>query len=444
MPNTRKPVELFISYAHRDRKHLDKLRANLAGLERGGRVTCWWDGVLQPGKPWEPQILDALRRADIVVLLMTANFLDSDYSIDKELRSARAREQQGQIDLIPVFVESFDLGAHWLGQLQAITVNGKSVVESRLGASAWGSVARQIRLRVECMEGKRPVMQALAEVEEVVHSGDFGPVPAHAAHRPPLARFDTVSAFWKARSTVLQDLDLVTVQGTLSQFAPMLMGPPRAKRVLHREFRRAIETHRRFGERKRLTINACMSISSGQMVHRERRTGNEKRLLGLYESIVRNAIPVFVQTAFYEDKIVPAMRETRGSGCFEALITGRVFQLDNNYIRRFLARQGIDLILPAFVIDDLCRHAYALDVGGPGTDVEVLADQPVRYLDGDIWIAATVDGVERFFTAFVDITSEAEREEEMQRLREEAGSGVFIAAYDELHSIAQLIENRAG
>jgi hypothetical protein len=443
MPNTRRPVELFISYAHLDRKHLDKLRANLAGLERGGHVTCWWDGVLQPGKPWEPLILDALRRADVVVLLLTANFLNSDYSIETELQAARAREQQGQLDLIPVLVESFDLGAHWLSQLQAITVNGKSVVESRLGASAWGSVARQIRLKVECIEGKRPVMQALTEVEEVVHSGDFRPAPAPPGHRPLSAQFHTVSAFWKSRSTVLQDLDLVTVQGTLSQFAPMLMGPPRAKRVLHREFRRAIETHRSFGERKRLTINACMSISSGQMVHHERRTGNEKRLLGLYESIVRNAIPIFVQPAFYESKILPALRDTRGSGCFEALVTGRPFQLDNNYIRRFLARQGIDQILPAFVIDDLCRNAYALDVGGPGSDVEALANQPVRYLDGDIWVAAAVDGAERFFTAFVDITSETEREEEMNRLRQESASGEFIAAYDEVQSIAQLLEKRS-
>ena len=294
MPKAREPVEVFVSYSHKDRKHLEKLRTHLAALERGGQIHCWWDGALELGKAWEPQLVDALRRADVVLLLLTANFVASDYCIEEELRLAREREKQGQIDLLPVLVEACDLGSHWLGQLQAVTVNGKSVQQSRLGAAAWESVARQIRLKVQCIQGTRPVMQALNEVEEVVSSGDVELSKLRLHRQPQPSQFHTVSAFWKARSTLLGELDLVTVQGTLSQFAPMLMGPPRAKRLLHREFRKAIETNRQFGERKRVTINACMSISAGQMVHREVRRDNRKRLLGLYESIVRNSIPIFV------------------------------------------------------------------------------------------------------------------------------------------------------
>ncbi len=440
MTEAKKPVEVFISYSHHDRKYLEKLRTHLAGLERSGRVHCWWDGALEPGKAWEPQLVEALRRADVVLLLLTANFVASDYCIDEELRLAREREKQGQIDLLPVLVESFDIGSHWLGQLQAVTVNGKSIAQSRLGSAAWESVAKQIRLKIECIQGTRPVMQALNEVEEVVSSGDVQ-LSELVLHRQPQAtQFRTVSAFWKAKSTLLEELDLVTVQGTLSQFAPMLMGPPRAKRLLHREFRKAIETDRKFGERKRLTINACMSISAGQMVHREVRKDNRKRLLGLYESIVRNSIPIFVLPEYYEQELLPAFLDNQGSGCIEAIVTGRLFLLDNNYIRRFFSRQGIDEILPAFVIDDLCQDAYALEVGSPGTKVQKLVDQPVRYLDGDIWLAVKSDSRERFVTAFVDITNEAEREEEMLRLREDARGSRVIVAYDRLQSIGQLIE----
>jgi hypothetical protein len=60
MSSETKPVEVFISYSHHDRKHLDKLRTHLAGLERGGRVHCWWDGEMEVGKAWEPQLLEAL------------------------------------------------------------------------------------------------------------------------------------------------------------------------------------------------------------------------------------------------------------------------------------------------------------------------------------------------------------------------------------------------
>jgi hypothetical protein len=437
---TRKPIELFISYSHKDRKHLEKLRGQLRALEQSGSILCWWDGKIELGKNWQPQLIEALRRADIVLLLLTANFLESEYCVETELQLAREREKQGQIDLLPIWVDPVHFGDHWLGQLQAIKVNDKFVVQSRPASAAWESVAKQIDLKVECMRGSRPVMQALNEVDEVVHSGDVG-----LANLPPhqnalKADFPTVSAFWKAKSTVLPDLHYATVQGTLSQFAPMLMGPPGAKRVLHREFRKAIETHRGFGERKRLTINACMSISAGQMVHHEVRSGNRKRLLGLYESIVRNSIPVFALAEYYDEVLVPLFRDTQGSGCLEVIVTGRLFQLDNNYIRRFLARQGIDQIIQPYVIDELCRDSYALEVGGPGTEVRQLVGQPVRYLDGDIWVAARSGEVERFITAFVDITNPAERDEEMRRLREDAGNSSLIATYDQLQSVAQLLE----
>ena len=74
------------------------------------------------------------------------------------------------------------------------------------------------------------------------------------------------------------------------------------------------------------------------------------------------------------------------------------------------------------------------------TKVQKLVDQPVRYLDGDIWLAVKSDSRERFVTAFVDITNEAEREEEMLRLREDARGSRVIVAYDRLQSIGQLIE----
>jgi hypothetical protein len=375
------------------------------------------------------------------VLLLTASFLLSDYCFEKELSLARKRKKRGEVDIIPILVEAIDIPAHyWLGELQAITVKGRSIVQSRLGEEAWASVAKQIRLKVECLEGKRPVMNALNEVEEVVHSGDIEINKLRSGRQASIAHYPTVSAFWREDFATLKEIELVTIRGTLSQFAPMLMGQPRAKMVFHREFRKAIETDHRFGKLKRSTINACMSISAGQMVHRENRRENKKRLLGLYESIVRNSVPIFVLPEYYDQNLIPALRKTDGSGCFEASVTGRLFLLDNSYVRRFLARQGIDRIIPPDVIDDLCRHAYAIEVGGPGTEIQQLEDRPTPYLDGDIWIVAKSGETERFITAFVDITNQDEREEEMGRLRRIAETSQIIASYDKLPSVADILD----
>jgi hypothetical protein len=183
-----------------------------------------------------------------------------------------------------------------------------------------------------------------------------------------------------------------------------------------------------------------MSISAGQMVQKEVRKEKGKRLLGLYGSIVRNAIPVFVIPEYFDQKLLPEFQKVGGSACFEANVTGRIFSLDNTFMRRFLVRQEMDKIIRPFVIDDLCRDAYALEVGGPGTKVQRLSGPP-RYLDGDVWLVVQADGRERFVTGFVDITNAEEREEEMQRLREEVQGSQILACYNELESIAQVLDS---
>lgn len=436
MEQGKTPIDVFISYSHQDGRHLKQLQKHLAGLEQAGRVKLWCDGEIEVGKPWDDQIKQALRRAGVVVLLITADFLRSVYIAETELKLARERERQGLIDFVPILVDSCDYEAHWLSQLQTITVNDRSVVGSRLGSGAWEKVARQFRTKIEKIEGGRPVLQVLDDFDEVVHSGQ-APLADLPAGTPRPDTFQSVSEFWRAKS-LLPQIEMVTVRGTLSQFAPMMMGPPRAKRLLHREFRKAIETHRLFGK-KRITINACLSISSGQMVHSEAPRNRPKRLLGLYESIARNCIPVFVTNEYYEAEVLPKFRESGGRACFEAAVTGRTFLLDNAFIRRILKRHRMDRILPSHLIDELSHEAYALEVGGPGTRVQRLTASP-RYVDGDIWLAVRTDVKERFLTGFVDITDAGDREDEMHRLLDEARGSTVLTSYDKLASIEQLLD----
>jgi hypothetical protein len=431
-------VSVFVSYSHKDRRHLEKLRDHLAPLERNGEVEIWWDGRIEPGQYWETRIRDRLLNADIVVLLLTANFFSSDYCVDKELQLAREREREGHADIIPILVHSCLFESHWIGQLQAIKAFGNlPVAETTQRDKAWAYVARQLQLKFGCVRVDRPVILALNEVEEVVHSGQR---KLEAAERVEAAHheFDSVGSFWQARS-ILAELDRATVPGTFSQYAPMIMGPPRTKRLLHREFRRAVEGNRKFGVTKRLTINTCMSISAGQMVMRIQPQDNEKRLFGLYNSIVRNSIPVYVLPEFYSQHLAKHFTDSGSSGCFQARITGRVLKLDNSFIRRLLVRQGLERILPRHLIEELAEQAYALEVGGPETKVEPSPETPA-YLDGDVWLAVSSGKTERFLTSFLNICSGEERQEEFDRLQEEARrmDGRVIAQFDGLHSIAQL------
>ena len=92
MPPKKKPLEVFVCYAHRDRKYLEKLRAHLAGLVSEGRIAFTSSAEVNPGKPWDMEIQGALRKANIAIPLLTSNFVAAQSSVENDLREAWRRE----------------------------------------------------------------------------------------------------------------------------------------------------------------------------------------------------------------------------------------------------------------------------------------------------------------------------------------------------------------
>jgi hypothetical protein len=76
---------VFICYAHEDKSYRDELRKILAPHEQEGRYFVFDDTDILPGQQWDQKIADALSRAKVGVLLVSPDFLASDYIRDKEL-----------------------------------------------------------------------------------------------------------------------------------------------------------------------------------------------------------------------------------------------------------------------------------------------------------------------------------------------------------------------
>lgn len=107
------PKRVFLSYAHEDGVHLDDLKSHLSSLERSGRIVPWYDGKILAGQSWDDTLKKKLRESDIVLALLSKNFMASQYIWETELPIAnKAGAVIIPIFLSPVFSEDNVINIH--------------------------------------------------------------------------------------------------------------------------------------------------------------------------------------------------------------------------------------------------------------------------------------------------------------------------------------------
>ena len=120
-------VNIFNSYSHRDEKLLDSMRRHLKSLERSGLIRSWRDRKIMAGTEWAQALDDALESADITLLLISENFLASDYCFEREMTRAMALHEAGEASVIPVILKACLWNNKPLfGRLQALPNSGQA------------------------------------------------------------------------------------------------------------------------------------------------------------------------------------------------------------------------------------------------------------------------------------------------------------------------------
>ncbi|MFN6564716.1 MAG: TIR domain-containing protein [Nostoc sp. ChiSLP01] len=143
------PVKVFFSYSHKDEALRDELANHLTMMKRQGVIEAWHDRQITAGTEWANAIDDNLEVADIILLLVSANFLASDYCYDKEMTRAMERHETRQARVIPIILKPSDWNGAPFGKLQALPKNAKPVTTWQDQDEAFLNVAQGIRTVVE-------------------------------------------------------------------------------------------------------------------------------------------------------------------------------------------------------------------------------------------------------------------------------------------------------
>ena len=142
-------VRLFYSYSHKDEGLRNELETHLKLLQRRRVIDIWSDRKIEAGDDWREKIDENLERSDIILLLVSADFIASDYCYEREMKRALEREKKFEARVIPVIVRDVNWSKAPFAKFQVLPKDGLAVTRWPDRDSAWRNVSEGVEAAVE-------------------------------------------------------------------------------------------------------------------------------------------------------------------------------------------------------------------------------------------------------------------------------------------------------
>lgn len=146
-------MDAFISYSHRDAAALERLHVHLAVLRRDGLIREWFDRDILAGDDLDGKIATKIESSSLFLLIVTPDFLNSDYCVEREMVRALERQEAGEARVVAIIVEPCDWQSTPLRAIKVLPHDGKAVADWTNTNSAWLNVVQEIRRAIK--EDKR-------------------------------------------------------------------------------------------------------------------------------------------------------------------------------------------------------------------------------------------------------------------------------------------------
>lgn len=143
--NPNKPLKIFISYSHKDEDLKNELEKHLAGLKREKLIESWHFRMIMPGTEWGKEIDEHLEKAHIILLLISPDFMASDYCYDIEVKRALERHEAGEARVIPIILRPTDWETTPFNRLQALPKDAKPIDTWQNINEAFLNVVKEMR-----------------------------------------------------------------------------------------------------------------------------------------------------------------------------------------------------------------------------------------------------------------------------------------------------------
>ncbi len=142
-------VNIFISYSHHDETFKERLDKALYALKRNNKVKVWEDRLIIAGQSWEEELFNSLEESELVLLLLSDDYISSDFCYTKEFKYVLKSHEDKTKILIPVIVRPCSWQDLEFGKIQAVPKDGKPINTWENEDAAWQEVIQAIKRSID-------------------------------------------------------------------------------------------------------------------------------------------------------------------------------------------------------------------------------------------------------------------------------------------------------
>lgn len=191
-------MRAFISYSHHDNAALERLHVHLKNLTRDGHIETWYDRDILAGSELDAEIERELEAANLFLLMVSPDFIASDYCVEREMKRALERHAAGNARVVPIIVDECDWKAMGeLRQLKAVPTDGKAISEWANPNTAYLNVVQELRRIIEA---------------ESAPAATAKTAPEPVAARPAMTRYRAKREFDEIDRSDFRDAAFATIK----------------------------------------------------------------------------------------------------------------------------------------------------------------------------------------------------------------------------------------
>src|SRR5579859_2743943 len=150
-PPAQRPIDIFISYAKADKDWCGRLTKRLANLRNQGMIRDWHDGDIVAGSEWKKESQKHLEGAQIILLLISPDYLASDFCYGVQMKHAIERHQKGTACVVPLLLRPTDVEGAPFAELAMLPSNGKPVSLWTNTDAAFQEIIKGIRVAIKAL-----------------------------------------------------------------------------------------------------------------------------------------------------------------------------------------------------------------------------------------------------------------------------------------------------